>query len=93
MSTRSTEREPMPDGRISLGPEELRSLLAVTRRQFIWDARMPVRLVSTASALGIYSAPPLNVLAFFAVPAVVSSPDGTPLDLVVTISSLVSELE
>lgn len=83
----------MPDGRITLGPEELRSLLAVIRRQFIWDSRMPVRLVSTASALGIYSAPPLNVLAFFAVPAVVSSPDGTPLDLVVTISSLVSELE
>lgn len=88
-----TEREFMPEGRIDLGPEEMRSLLAVTRRQFIWDARLPLRLVSTASALGLYSAPPLNVLAFFAVPAAVSSPDGTPLDLVVTISSLVSEIE
>ena len=83
----------MPDGTIDIGPEELRALLAVTRRQFIWDARMPVRLVSTARAIGVYTAPPLNVLAFFAVPGVVAAPHDMPLDVVVTISSLVSELE
>ena len=49
----------MPESTIDLGPEELRALLAITRRQFIWDARMPVRIVSTASAIGIYTAPPL----------------------------------
>jgi len=83
----------MPESTIDLGPEELRALLAITRRQFIWDARMPVRIVSTASAIGIYTAPPLNVLALFAVPGSVSAPDGLPIDVVVTISSLVSELE
>ena len=83
----------MPESTIDVGPEELRALLAITRRQFIWDARMPVRIVSTVSAIGLYTAPPLNVLALFAVPGVVSAPDGEPLDVVVTISSLVSELE
>ena len=83
----------MPESTIDVGPEELRALLAITRRQFIWDARMPVRIVSTASAIGLYTAPPLNVLALFAVPGSVSAPDGLPLDVVVTISSLVSELE
>ena len=58
----------MPESTIDVGPEELRALLAITRRQFIWDARMPVRIVSTASAIGLYTAPPLNVLALFAVP-------------------------
>ena len=60
----------MPESTIDVGPEELRALLAITRRQFIWDARMPVRIVSTASAIGLYTAPPLNVLALFAVPGV-----------------------
>ncbi len=83
----------MPEGSIELGPDEMRAMLAVSRRQFIWDARMPVRMVSTANAIGLYTAPPLNVLALFGVPGRVTIPGIDPLDIVVSLSSLVSELE
>jgi hypothetical protein len=83
----------MPEGTLHIGPDEVRALLAFSRRQFLWDMRMPVRVVSTASAIGLYTAPPLGVLALFAVPGTIDIPSEDPLDVTVTLSSLVSELE
>lgn len=83
----------MPDGVIRLRPDECQALLALGRRQLAWDPRMPVRLRSTEHALGLYTTPPFDVLALFAVPAVVESPDGSSIDATIALASLVTALE
>lgn len=75
---------------IDLAPAEARALLAVCRRQLSWDARLPARVVTTERAIGVYTAPPLDVLVFTAVPAEVT---GESLDFVTSLSSLTVELE
>lgn len=70
--------------------DDARVLAAFGRRQLAWDPRLPVRIVSTSSAVGIYTAPPLNVLALFAVPALTT--DG-PMDLTVSLAALVAECD
>ena len=60
---------------IELAPDDARALLAVCRRQVSWDPRMHARLVTTDRALGVYTAPPLDVLVFTAVPATVTGDD------------------
>ncbi len=73
-----------------LTSDDARVLAAFGRRQLAWDPRLPVRIVSTSSAVGLYTAPPLNVLALFAVPAVIT--DG-PIDFTVSLASLVTECD
>lgn len=75
---------------IQLASDDARALLAVCRRQLSWDARMPARIVTAERALGLYTAPPLDVLVFTAVPAGVT---GEPIDTVTSLSSLALALE
>lgn len=75
---------------IGLAPDDARALLAVCRRQASWDPRMHARLVTTERALGIYTAPPLDVLVFTAVPATVT---GEAADQVTSLAALVLALE
>ncbi len=82
----------MADGVLSLGREEVQTLIAVSRRQLAWEPRMPVRLRTTGTALGLYTAPPLNVLALFAVPATVSGADGD-VDAIIPLASFLTALE
>ncbi len=79
----------MSNSVIAVRGEEARSLAAIGRRQLAWDARMPVRLVTRSGALGAYTAPPMNVLAFVAVPAEVSE----QVDVTVSLASLVLECD
>jgi hypothetical protein len=72
------------------GPDA-RTLAAFCRRQLRWDADLPVRLVSAESAFGMFTAPPLGVLAFVAVP--LAAPIGTPLDVTVRLADWVALLE
>lgn len=80
----------MTDLTLALATDDARVLGAFGRRQLAWDARMQVRMVSTPKALGLYTAPPLNVLALFAVPATII--DG-PIDVTVSLASLVAEFD
>jgi len=81
----------MSDATIQLSMDEARTLAAYGRRQLAWDPHMAVRLVTTGSALGLYTAPPMQVLAMFAVPATVHS-EGS-LDRTVLLASLVAGLD
>jgi hypothetical protein len=76
--------------RIEIAADEARALLAVCRRQLSWDPRMAARLVTAERALGVYTAPPLDVLVFTAVPATV---DGEASDIVVALTTLTTALE
>lgn len=51
-----------------IGTQEARFLAAFGQRLQKWDAATPVRLVTSPSALGVYAAPPMQVLSFIAVP-------------------------
>lgn len=74
---------------IRLADADARALEAFCRRQLRWDATLPGRVVSTPSALGVFTAPPLGVLVFVAVPA-----DGVdrPVDATVTLAGLADAL-
>lgn len=68
-----------------IGVDEARLVAAYAQRQHTWDPTTPARLVSNERALGIYTAPPMNVMAFLAMPW--QGTDG--LDLTVTLASVV----
>jgi hypothetical protein len=53
---------------IRLAEPESRALEAFCRRQLRWDAALPARIVTAEQAVGMFTAPPLGVLAFVAVP-------------------------
>lgn len=58
------------------------------RRQLTWDPDLAARVVTTSKAIGVFTAPPLGVMVFFAVPtAEPLSADG-PRDVTVPLSSL-----
>ena len=73
-----------------LTSDDARVLAAFGRRQLAWDPRLPVRIVSTSSAVGLYTAPPFNVLALFAVPATITE---KPFDVTMSLASLVAEFD
>jgi len=56
------------------GPES-RALESYCRRQLRWDATLPVRVVTSANAIGMFTVPPFGVLAFAAVPLVAPTTD------------------
>ena len=74
---------------VRLGDAERRVLTALGRRQVEWDARMPARVISRDGALGVFTAPPMDVLAFLAVPAEV----GDFLDVTISLAGLVAAAE
>ncbi|MBM3670070.1 MAG: hypothetical protein FJW97_08685 [Actinobacteria bacterium] len=71
---------------VRLGDAERRVLALLGRRQVEWDARLAARVISRDGALGIFTAPPMDVLAFLALPAQVEE----PLDVTVPMAALVA---
>ncbi len=74
---------------IRLGERERSMLTALGTAQLSWDPRLLVRIVTTPTAVGFYTTPPLDVLTFVAVPAVVEE----PTDTVVLMSSLLAMVQ
>ena len=70
---------------IHLAEQEARALEGFCRRQLRWDERLPARIVTTSTALGMFTAPPLGVLVFVAVPGTMSD-DTEPVDVTVSLS-------
>ena len=68
---------------IRLAEPEARALEAFCRRQLKWDERLPARVVTAAKALGVFTAPPLGVLVFVAVPT------ADPVEAVEAVDALV----
>ena len=74
---------------IALAEPEARALEAFCRRQLRWDSRLSARVVTTPTALGVFTAPPLGVLAFVAVPRTGSE---EVLDAIVNLADLADML-
>ena len=74
---------------ITLGAHEARVMAAFARRQLAIEAALAARVIGTDRAVGIYTSPPMDVLAFLALPAA-NAPD---VDMTVTLSSLADALE
>ena len=55
---------------IRLAEPEARFLEGFCRRQLRWDPALPARVVTSGRALGVFTCPPMGVLAFLAVPTV-----------------------
>lgn len=81
----------MIDAKVAVSIDDAKALAAISRRQLGLDARMPVRIVSRPKALGLFTALPMDVIAFVAVPAAISS--GEDVDLTVSLASLTIELD
>jgi hypothetical protein len=75
---------------LSIGEPEARALVAVCRGQLRWEPGMPARVVTTERALGVFTVPPFEVLAFVAVPA---SGGAAGDDLVVPLAALCDAVE
>jgi hypothetical protein len=73
-----------------LADTEARVLEAFCRRQLGWDPGLAARVVGSPNAVGVFTAPPLDVLAFFAVPT--AAPSSEALDVVVPLLALADEL-
>ena len=75
---------------LALPAHETKLLAAHLDRLTAWDARTPVRLVARARALGVSSAPPMEVIAFVALP--LAEPVEGELDSTTTASDLRANL-
>ena len=69
---------------IRLAEPEAMALEGFCRRQLRWDDQMPARIVTTGTAIGMFTAPPMDVLVFVAVP-VLPHDDHAPLDVTVSL--------
>lgn len=76
---------------VALSAHEGRLLAAHLERLHKWDATGYVRLVARGQALGVYSAPPMGVLAFAALP--MTSPVDEPIDITMPLALAQSALE
>lgn len=74
---------------ITLGAHEARVMAAFARRQLAIEAALAARVIGTDRAVGVYTAPPMDVMAFLALPAT-NAPD---VDMTVTLASLADALE
>jgi hypothetical protein len=72
-----------------IGSDEARLMAAFGRRLQKWDPSTPVRLVTTSSAFGVYTAPPMQVLSFIAVPL----KGAYAVDRTVTLSSFIDAMD
>jgi len=71
---------------LSLRHDEAAYLAAYLRRLMMWDERTCVRLQVSGGSLGVYGVPPLDCLAFIAVP--LDGDHSEPLDRVVSAGRL-----
>ncbi|MBM3689135.1 MAG: hypothetical protein FJW80_05690 [Actinobacteria bacterium] len=83
--------EPVAPTSLSVPAHEGRLLAAHLDRLATWDPRTPVRLVARARALGIYSAPPMEVIAFVALP--LTEPVDVELDTTTHVSDLRANID
>lgn len=81
----------MIDATVALSIDDAKALAAISKRQLGLDPRMPVRIVSRPNALGLYTALPMDIIAFVAVPATIGV--GENIDLTVSLASLSMELD
>jgi hypothetical protein len=72
-----------------IGIDEARLISAYAQRQQTWDPTTPARLVSSERALGVYTAPPMQVIAFLAMPW--QGDEG--IDLSVTLGSVIDVMD
>lgn len=72
-----------------LGDAERRVLTVLGKRQVEWDSQLAARVISRDGALGVFTAPPMDVLAFLAIPAEVEE----SVDVTVSLSALVAAAE
>ena len=70
---------------IRLAEPEARALEGFCRRQLRWDESLPARVVTAANALGVFTAPPLGVLVFIAVPTVDPVDEADAVDAIVSL--------
>lgn len=75
---------------ITLGDSERRTLIALGRRQLDWNANLGARIISTESAMGIYTTPPMDVMCFLAFPADTGIVE---IDRTIALSALIDELD
>ena len=75
---------------ITLGESERRTLIALGRRQLDWNGHLGARIVTTETALGIYTTPPMDVMCFLAFPTIETQ---AGVDSTIALASLVAELE
>lgn len=73
---------------IRLGEPEATVLEGFARRQLNWDPDLAARVVTTSKAIGVFTAPPLGVMVFFAVPTAEPVTADDPRDVTVPLSSL-----
>lgn len=77
---------------IRLAAPEARALEAICRRQLGWDARLAARVVTSTGAVGVFTTPPLDVLAFVAVPTAEPVADADLWDVQVPLVALADAL-
>ena len=65
---------------VQLAKDEILHLAAFLGRILGWDERSAVRVVQRGRVVGFYAALPMDVLAFIALPAGVTGPDGEGLE-------------
>lgn len=73
---------------VRLAEPEARVLEAFARRQLAWDADQSAHVVTAKQALGVFTAPPLGVLVFLAVPTVDPIDDEDALERIVSLEQL-----
>jgi len=76
--------------RITLGATERRTLIGLLEKQIEWKPSLVLRVVTSNSAVGIYSSLPLELHAFIAMPAGI--PEGRAFDRIVNAYSLLEML-
>lgn len=79
--------------KIRLDEPEARVLDAFARRQLSWDAEQFAHVVSADQAIGVFTAPPLGVLVFLAVPTVDPFGEEGAVDRIVSLSQLADLVE
>lgn len=77
---------------LTLAEPEARTLEAAGRRQLAWDADLQTRVMTSGGALGMFTVPPLGVLAFVAVPVVGEAMKEPRVDRIVRLAQWVDLL-
>lgn len=67
-----------------LSEPDARAVESFSRRQVTWDSAALVRVITSERAVGMFTTPPLGVLAFAAVP--MAETDGTSVDRIVRLA-------
>lgn len=78
---------------IQMDPDACRALAAYGRRQLGWRADLAARVMTRGSAIALFTAPPMGVLAMFAVPGHLDPADAPGVDQTLALASVVAILD